>query len=140
MKNIENLKIADIIGAIDGVEFQTDILALSVAVEAAGEEGHGMTVAAREMRSLAQRSARAASEIEALIGEGVEKVESASKLLGDAGSRMRDIASQVMRLADMVGEIGSASPGVTRIASAIAQFDEITERNAALVEHCTAAA
>src|SRR5262249_34853030 len=88
-------KIADIIGTIDGIAFPTHILALNGAVEAAraGEQGRGFAVVAGEVRSLAQRSAEAAKEIKALIGASVERVESGSKLVADAGATMQEIVA-----------------------------------------------
>jgi methyl-accepting chemotaxis protein len=104
-------KIADIIGTIDGIAFQTNILALNAAVEAAraGEQGRGFAVVAGEVRSLAQRSAAAAREIKQLIGASVERVESGSKLVKDAGTTMQDIVASVQRVTDIISEIKAAA-------------------------------
>ena len=139
-------KIADIIGTIDGIAFQTNILALNAAVEAAraGEQGRGFAVVASEVRSLAQRSAEAAREIKALIGASVEKVDSGSRLVADAGATMQEIVASVQRVADIVGEISAAtaeqSQGINQINQSVAQLDQATQQNAALVEESAAAA
>ncbi|QRR33892.1 HAMP domain-containing protein [Hydrogenophaga sp. YM1] len=139
-------KIGDIIGVIDGIAFQTNILALNAAVEAAraGEQGRGFAVVAGEVRSLAQRSAEAAKEIKALIGASVGKVESGSRLVGDARAAMDDIVGQVRRVTDLISEIGAATgeqtEGIGQVNSAIAQLDQATQQNAALVEESAAAA
>jgi methyl-accepting chemotaxis protein len=139
-------KIADIIGVIDGIAFQTNILALNAAVEAAraGEQGRGFAVVAGEVRSLAQRSAQAAREIKGLIGESVEKVETGSKLVNDAGQTMSDIVAQVKRVTDLIGEITSStleqSNGIGQVNQAVTQLDQMTQQNAALVEQSAAAA
>ncbi|ABE30564.1 aerotaxis receptor [Paraburkholderia xenovorans LB400] len=138
-------KIADIIGVIDGIAFQTNILALNAAVEAAraGDQGRGFAVVAGEVRALAQRSANAAKEIKNLIGVSVEKVESGSRLVDDAGKTMDDIVAQVKRVSDLIAEISSAteeqSSGVTQVDQAVSELDHITQQNAALVEQSTAA-
>ncbi|WP_144156140.1 PAS domain-containing methyl-accepting chemotaxis protein [Paraburkholderia sp. BCC1885] len=138
-------KIADIIGVIDGIAFQTNILALNAAVEAAraGDQGRGFAVVAGEVRALAQRSANAAKEIKNLIGASVEKVESGSRLVDDAGKTMDDIVAQVKRVSDLIAEISSAteeqSSGVTQVDQAVGELDHITQQNAALVEQSTAA-
>lgn len=139
-------KIVDIIGVIDGIAFQTNILALNAAVEAAraGEQGRGFAVVASEVRNLAQRSAAAAKEIKSLIGDSVEKVDVGNKLVDQAGVTMNEIVSSVQRVADIMGEITSASQeqssGIEQVNIAIGQMDEMTQQNAALVEEAAAAA
>ncbi|MBB2486613.1 chemotaxis protein [Mitsuaria sp. WAJ17] len=144
--NTSSKKINDIIGVIDGIAFQTNILALNAAVEAAraGEQGRGFAVVAGEVRSLAQRSAEAAKEIKALIGASVDKVESGSRLVQDAGSTMSEIVASVQRVSDIIGEITAAaseqSQGITQVNQSVSQLDQMTQQNAALVEQAAAAA
>ncbi len=144
--NASAKKIVDIIGVIDGIAFQTNILALNAAVEAAraGEQGRGFAVVATEVRSLAQRSAAAAKEIKSLIGDSVDKVESGSKLVAQAGSTMDEVVSSVRRVTDIIAEITAASQeqsaGIEQVNQAITQMDQVTQQNAALVEEAAAAA
>jgi len=139
-------KIVDIIGVIDGIAFQTNILALNAAVEAAraGEQGRGFAVVASEVRNLAHRSAAAAKEIKTLIGDSVEKVDLGTKLVDQAGSSMQAIVESIKSVTDIVGEITAASleqsSGIDQINQAIAQMDQVTQQNAALVEESAAAA
>ncbi len=139
-------KIADIISVIDGIAFQTNILALNAAVEAAraGEQGRGFAVVASEVRSLAGRSAAAAKEIKTLIDDSVANVESGSQLVAHAGQTMNDVVAQVNRVNDLMREITVASKeqslGIAQVAQAVAQLDQMTQQNAAMVEESSAAA
>jgi methyl-accepting chemotaxis protein len=144
--NVASRKIADIIGVIDGIAFQTNILALNAAVEAAraGEQGRGFAVVATEVRSLAGRSADAAKEIKTLINASVERVEQGTALVDKAGETMTEVVSSIRRVTDIMGEISAASSeqatGVAEVGEAVAQMDQATQQNAALVEQMAAAA
>ena len=144
--NHSSQKIADIIGVIDSIAFQTNILALNAAVEAAraGEQGRGFAVVASEVRSLAGRSAQAAKEIKDLITASVERVGAGQRLVQDAGTTMHDIVQSVQCVTDMIGAITSASAeqstGIAQVAQAVGNLDQMTQQNAALVEESAAAA
>ena len=144
--NTSSQRIADIIGVIDSIAFQTNILALNAAVEAAraGEQGRGFAVVASEVRSLAGRSADAAKEIKQLIEASVTQVEQGTKLVDQAGSTMTEIVSSIQRVTDIMGEISSASAeqsqGVAQVGEAVTSMDQTTQQNAALVEQSAAAA
>ena len=144
--NTSSRKIADIIGIIDSIAFQTNILALNAAVEAAraGEQGRGFAVVASEVRALAGRSADAAREIKGLIAESVGNVSNGSTQVEKAGSTMDEIVVSVRRVADIMREISEASQdqtvGIAQINQAMQQMDQVTQENAALVEEAAAAA
>ena len=139
-------KMADIIGVIDSIAFQTNILALNAAVEAAraGEQGRGFAVVAGEVRALAGRSADAAREIKGLIDGSVAKVEQGARLVEDAGATMTDIVQQAQRVASLIAEISTATAeqtdGIAQVGEAVAHLDRSTQQNAALVEQSAAAA
>ncbi|MFP5512254.1 MAG: methyl-accepting chemotaxis protein [Alphaproteobacteria bacterium] len=148
MRRIEqsSQKIADIIGVIDEIAFQTNLLALNAAVEAAraGDAGRGFAVVAQEVRQLAQRSAQASKEIKSLILDSSGQVREGVGLVRSAGGALTEIVSGIGRVADLVSEIARATAeqasGLDEVNIAIAQMDEMTQKNAALVEESTAAA
>jgi methyl-accepting chemotaxis protein len=144
--NQSSRKIADIIGVIDSIAFQTNILALNAAVEAAraGEQGRGFAVVATEVRNLAQRSAAAAKDIKTLIDASTAQVDAGGRLVDRAGDGMQAIASDIGRVTDVMAEILAAtreqSAGIEQINQAITEMDQVTQQNAALVEEAAAAA
>lgn len=139
-------KIAEIIAIIDGIAFQTNILALNASVEAAraGELGRGFAVVAAEVRLLAQRSAGAAKDIRNLIDASATCVTAGVGLVGETGNTMREMVLAISHVSSIMGEISSASgeqsKGIAQVAQAVAQMDTVTQQNAALVEEAAAAA
>jgi methyl-accepting chemotaxis protein len=144
--NDSSRKIGEITSVINGIAFQTNILALNAAVEAAraGEHGRGFAVVASEVRTLSQRTTQAAKEIEVLIRSAVERTQNGSTLVDQAGRTMNDVMQSVRKVADIIGEISSASreqtAGIEEVNLAITDIDRTTQQNAALVEEAAAAA
>ena len=143
--NTASSKIADIIGVIDSIAFQTNLLSLNAAVEAAraGDQGRGFAVVANEVRNLAGRSATAAKEIKALIEESVSRVAEGSRLVDESGRALHEIVAAVKKVTDIVAEIAAASSeqssGIDQVNRAVVQMDQTTQQNAALVEEAAAA-
>ncbi|WP_245947754.1 methyl-accepting chemotaxis protein [Billgrantia montanilacus] len=139
-------KMSDIIGVIDNIAFQTNILALNASVEAAraGEHGRGFAVVAQEVRSLAGRSASAAGEIRGLIHASREKVDVGTARVDQAGQTMAEIVAAVQRVSDIMDEIASASleqsNGIGQVNQAVTQMDQVTQQNATLVQNAAAGA
>ncbi|WP_429574262.1 methyl-accepting chemotaxis protein [Paraburkholderia sp. UCT70] len=139
-------RIVDIIGAIEGIAFQTNILALNAAVEAAraGDEGRGFAVLAGEVRALAQRSAAAAKEIREPTSGSVAKVQNGAELATRAGATMTEIVGAARNVTRIVSEISVASEeqsrGIEQFNRAVTQMHNATQQNAALVEQAAVAA
>jgi len=138
--------ISEITGLIEGIAFQTNILALNASVEAAraGQHGRGFAVVAAEVRSLADRASSAAKEIKDLIESSVILVQDSSRRAADATAVMEKVKQEIRRVSDLVNEISAASgeqsQGIEQVNEAVHRMDKMTQQNAALVEQSAASA
>ena len=138
-------RITEIVSMMDEIAFQTNLLALNAAVEAAraGDAGRGFAVVAAEVRALAQRSSTASKEIKGLIGVSNQNVEKGVALVNKAGTTLGDIVTSVRQAAEIVSTIATASAeqskGVQQIDDTVSALENVTQKNAALVEESTAA-
>ena len=138
-------QIGDIIGIVDEIAFQTNLLAVNAAVEAAhaGDSGRGFAVVAAEVRALARRSADAAQEIKALTASSAEHVDVGVKLVGETGEALQRIMLQVTEINDVISGIASdsqkQSTALTEINAAIEQLNEVTQKNATMAEQSSEA-
>jgi methyl-accepting chemotaxis protein len=142
----QSSRISEIVGVIDGIAFQTNILALNASVEAAraGDLGRGFAVVADEVRTLAQRSATAAKEIRELIGSSVAQIGDGAGKVRTAGSAMGRIVDSIERVSVVVKEISSASAeqaaGIEQISLSVSELDHSTQQNAAMVQEASGSA
>lgn len=139
-------QINEIISLIDGIAFQTNILALNASVEAAraGEHGRGFAVVAQEVRTLASRSSDASRDIRELIDTSVARTQSGSSLVKSTGRTMQEIVESIERITDVIGEISAGareqSQGIGQVNTAVTELDNMTQHNASLVEESSSAA
>ncbi|SFH87949.1 methyl-accepting chemotaxis protein [Modicisalibacter xianhensis] len=139
-------KVNAIIGVIDSIAFQTNILALNASVEAAraGEQGRGFAVVANEVRSLASRSAASAKEIRTMIEATTLQITAGAKQAERSGKIMRETVEAIRQVSLLISEVATATReqngGIEQINVAITQMDSVTQQNASLVEQASAAA
>jgi len=139
-------RVSEITSVIDGIAFQTNILALNASVEAAraGESGRGFAVVASEVRRLAKRSAEASKEITTLIVQSSEQVERGVAVGLETRAALAGIIEEVRQVHALLTQVSTAADeqtaGIADVNRSVGALDQATQRNAALVEQSAAAA
>ena len=139
-------EISKVVSSIDEIAFQTNLLALNAAVEAAraGEAGKGFAVVADEVRALAMRAAEAAKNTQQLIGDTVEGITKGSEMVTSTGEEFKEVSQSAERIANLISEVAKASEdqsqGIQQLNQAVSQMDMVVQQNAANAEESASAA
>ena len=144
--HMSSRRIGEIIGVIDSIAFQTNILALNASVESAraGEQGRGFAVVASEVRNLAGRSAESSRQIRGLIDTSVKEVEASAALVARAGQAMQEVAASIQGVTDIMSSIAASARhqgvGLSEVDQSVRQIDQATQQNSTMVEEVATAA
>ena len=142
---VKSQEISKIIKTIDDIAFQTNILSLNAAIEAAraGAAGKGFAVVADEVGNLAQKSAKAAQNTSSLIAEAIDAVEKGAKLSGETVQSLEVVSAQSKKINSIIGNISQASDeqakGVKQVSVGIDQISSVVQNNSATAEESAAA-